>query len=525
MKNKITICLPAIFMWLSTLASPKTISGNAVEGALKKLDNEIEQRETYKRQREIGIDSLKQLRAKMTIGDNNWIEATMEIAKSYNSFNNDSALGYYSEGLKFAEMERCDSLIAEFRVRRATYLTISGYIHDALAELAKVDTTGFNNGLWRTYHDATRQMFSFISAYYDGELAMRDYWQNKSIEAQYKLLPLLDKHSVEYKLNLGEYYFSRREYAESKKVLTAMLMTITPDTHAYAIACHILAEIERLSGNSNNCLYYLAQSAITDTRMATLEVTSIQSLGGMLFEMGQTKRAHSYLTTAMANAVDSRASVRISRISELLTIAEQVHRKELAAWRRATNCAIIVMAILLAGLIVAMWSLFRQLKRADTMKQNLEKANKTKDIYINKFLTLSSIYMDKLQQFGKLVNRKISAGQIDELIKMAKSGKIVEEQSKEFYSVFDDAFLHIYPSFVERVNKLLKPEEQIVPAEGELLNSDLRILAFMRLGIDDAQRVAQILNYSVNTIYAYRNKLRNKAINRETFESDIMAIN
>lgn len=46
----------------------------------------------------------------------------------------------------------------------------------------------------------------------------------------------------------------------------------------------------------------------------------------------------------------------------------------------------------------------------------------------------------------------------------------------------------------------------------------------MRLGIDDAPRVAQILNYSVNTIYAYRNKLRNRAINRDTFEADIMAI-
>ena len=122
------------------------------------------------------------------------------------------------------------------------------------------------------------------------------------------------------------------------------------------------------------------------------------------------------------------------------------------------------------------------------------------------------------------MNRQLSAGQVEELQKLTKSGKFIEEQSKEFYSVFDDAFLHIYPDFPRKVNELLRPEEQIVPAEGELLNSDLRILAFMRLGIDDAQRVAQILNYSVNTIYAYRNKLRNRAINRDSFEKDIMAI-
>ena len=118
----------------------------------------------------------------------------------------------------------------------------------------------------------------------------------------------------------------------------------------------------------------------------------------------------------------------------------------------------------------------------------------------------------------------LPAGQVDDLYKITKSGKFIEQQSAEFYTVFDDAFLHIYPTFVEQVNALLRPEEQIVLGEGEKLNSDLRILAFMRLGIDDTNRVAQILNFSVNTIYAYRNRLRNRAIDRATFEADIMKI-
>jgi hypothetical protein len=132
--------------------------------------------------------------------------------------------------------------------------------------------------------------------------------------------------------------------------------------------------------------------------------------------------------------------------------------------------------------------------------------------------------MDKVKQLCNLANRKIAAGQIEDLYKITKSGKFIEEQNVEFYKVFDDAFLHIYPNFVENVNKLLRPEEQIVMADGEMLNSDLRILAFMRLGIDDTNRIAQILNFSVNTIYAYRNRLRNRAIDRNTFEADIMKI-
>lgn len=122
----------------------------------------------------------------------------------------------------------------------------------------------------------------------------------------------------------------------------------------------------------------------------------------------------------------------------------------------------------------------------------------------------------------QIANRKISSGQVDELYKITKSGKLVEDQSREFYQLFDDAFLHIYPTFVEDVNALLR--EKIILKKGELLNNDLRILAFLRLGLEDTNQVAQILNYSVNTIYAYRNKLRNRAYDRENFEKEIMKI-
>ena len=74
------------------------------------------------------------------------------------------------------------------------------------------------------------------------------------------------------------------------------------------------------------------------------------------------------------------------------------------------------------------------------------------------------------------------------------------------------------------MNHLLRPEEQIILREGEKLNTDLRIIAFMRLGIEESSRIAQMLNYSVYTIYTYRNKLKNRAVSRDTFETDIMNI-
>ena len=132
--------------------------------------------------------------------------------------------------------------------------------------------------------------------------------------------------------------------------------------------------------------------------------------------------------------------------------------------------------------------------------------------------------MSKLSQFSDIVNRKISSGKVEDLYKITKSGKFIEEQSKDFYDIFDNAFLNIYPTFIENVNALLLPDKQIELKENEKLNTDLRILAFMKLGIEDSSRIAQMLNYSVNTIYAYRNKLKNRAIDRENFEENVMKI-
>ena len=184
----------------------------------------------------------------------------------------------------------------------------------------------------------------------------------------------------------------------------------------------------------------------------------------------------------------------------------------------------VVMAVLLMILAITLYVLHRKNRQMNRMALRLEDANSIKDVYISQFLNLCSIYMDKLTQFNKMVNRKITTGKIDDLLKITKQGKYIEEHSKEFYDVFDDAFLHIYPNFVSEVNKLLRPDEQIVLREGEKLNTDLRIIAFMRLGIEESSRIAQMLNYSVYTIYTYRNKLKNRAVSRETFESDLMNI-
>lgn len=533
--------ISAFLLLLSLLSAVPLLQASAftekdVERSLRQLDYVMRRRDEFKQRRVRHLDSLKTARNRVARVDSiGWLERTMEIAKGYTSFNNDSALLYFTDGYNMARDiasrhpgspvgNTADSLGMEFRMRRATYLSVSGFVNDALNEYDGIDTTRMGSVLLANYYEAGRQMYSFISFFYDGYLSTYDYWNNRSIEAQRKLLPLLQPNTDKYLLNLGEYYYNIREYTRSREILLELVKRIKKDSSTYAIATHILASIALTRGDHNEYLYYLAQSAITDTRLATLEIMSLQELGGVLFETGDTRRAHEYVSVALNNAVESHASVRMMKTTELLSMVEKDHNVQIASWRTWMYAIIAVLLMCLMALGVAMAFLRRQLTRVARMRQELQDANNTKDVYISQFLSLCSIYMDKLKQFCKLANRKISAGQVDDLYKITKSGKFIEQQSAEFYTVFDDAFLHIYPTFVEQVNALLRPEEQIVLGEGEKLNSDLRILAFMRLGIDDTNRVAQILNFSVNTIYAYRNRLRNRAIGRATFEADIMKI-
>ena len=216
--------------------------------------------------------------------------------------------------------------------------------------------------------------------------------------------------------------------------------------------------------------------------------------------------------------------MRMLESARSLPYIEQAYARKAAEAHRRDMWIMAGMAVLVIVLIGSLVALRVEMKRMSRLQERLRSANKAKEVYISQFLTLCSVYMDKLKQFSKLVTRKIGAGQVDDLYRMAKNGKFVEEESREFYEVFDNAFLHIYPTFIDEVNALLRPDEQIIPKEGERLNTDLRILAFMRLGIEDSSSIAQVLNYSLNTIYAYRNRLKARAIDRENFERNIMGI-
>jgi hypothetical protein len=147
-----------------------------------------------------------------------------------------------------------------------------------------------------------------------------------------------------------------------------------------------------------------------------------------------------------------------------------------------------------------------------------------KEEYIGYFFNLISGYILKLEKVKRNVERKIATKKYDDLLLSINEINIKKERDALFYT-FDHIFLKIFPNFITAFNALLKKEDQVWPKDNEVLNADLRIFALVRLGINDNETIASILEYSVNTVYVYKMRIKAKAlIPGDQFDQKIMAI-
>lgn len=134
-------------------------------------------------------------------------------------------------------------------------------------------------------------------------------------------------------------------------------------------------------------------------------------------------------------------------------------------------------------------------RKLTTLNNSLKESNHVKELFICQYLEVYSEYIRRLNKLAR------KAG-------MKDVGELMKNEMAQFYNRFDNTFLSIYPNFIEEFNSLLKPDEQIIPKSDELLTTELRIFALIRLGISSSIKIAELLCYSVNTIYNYRAKVK-----------------
>lgn len=282
--------------------------------------------------------------------------------------------------------------------------------------------------------------------------------------------------------------------------------------------------------------YYWALAAIYNIRAARHENEALTRLAIYLFETGDTERAVRYTLAAYDDARIYNTRIRKVEVAAPLArgLAHEAERNDLLSrrltlWRAAAGVLLLALAATLAA-VVAGRRRQRRLRRghgelADSHRALIGRLREevgVKSEYITRFLELSLDSIFQIEQLRHLLLVKARAGETDRLLKVLNDPARFDDFRRVCLQRFDIAFLRLYPDFMQTVNSLIRPEEQIKLPDTEILSNELRVLAFMRLGITDSPRIATILGVSTNTVYFYRNKLRRKAVDRENFEKAIM---
>ena len=349
------------------------------------------------------------------------------------------------------------------------------------------------------------------------------------LQTQIDTTILTDEQKIRYWDAQQRFWFDYREYANW--------------SYYEARICEQLDRTEEMDA-------WFIRSAIADLKTATTDNASLCSLSQDLFVTGDLERAFRYITKSLDDARFYDAWLRQWQIAEVFPDIQRGYEEFRA--RQVARSRILLIAVSVLALITllgAFWVLnaykrqrrlnvqVREMNRQiqefssslqqmnDRLTQTnseLSEANAAKEEYIGIFVSLSSDYIDKTRKYQSSVRKRIVNGQYDDILSEISSQKLLEEELNLFYRLFDQAFLKLYPDFVNQFNGLLKPAYRIEPKEGELLTTELRIFALIRLGITQSSRIASLLRYSVNTIYNYRAQIKKGAIvDKEVFEEKV----
>lgn len=516
----------AILIATSQIYAGKPTKANArpelPKTELKQLDKTVKAAYIYDHDYNKKLDSIKAILHKTPHTDYKRLWKLCDrLASAYLPVRADSSLAYSSKALNIATANRFGEETILSRLDRINALSTMGLFVEGMKEFATIKPTDLKPKSKIKYYSAGRKLYGYMRAMVEGETQIyNDYTAiyqqyNDSLEAMLpEGQPLKIFLQCERMVNSGH-------YAEAAPILTRLLKQLPESDNVYGMAAFQLAMVYHNSNDPTTCAAYLAKAAISDIKGPVKDGLALPALAYWLYEQGELNDAFRYINFALEDATSGNARIRTMSIASRLPIIDEAYRKKISNSRDELMIYFLLALFLLIISGILLIVLMRQIKRGRIKSKKLARTSRLQETYIGNFISLSSTYANRLHSLQQLVSRKIAAGQADELQKIINSGKFNDDLTEKFNEIFDSAFLDIYPDFIEDVNALLRPEERIVLKAAGELTPELRIYAFVRLGVEESTRISQILNYSVSTVYAYRNRMRNKATDRENFDNNI----
>lgn len=523
-----------------------------LDSLLNVLDETMEGSARYQKEKESRIHELKREAGQLDIHSSEYYDLNMKLYAEYKAFICDSAIHFLTRSIEWAQRFRDEARGNGAKLELSYLLSSSGMYKEAVDMLDSIDRASVLPQQLARYYMCFDRVYGELG-YYTQHRANAGYYWAIAQRSKDSLYALLEPDSEEL-LSLKETALrDAHNYEEALRLNDIRIGRATSGTQLYALVAYYRSLIYQKQGDRRREMFYLGLSAISDIRSATKDHASLWMLAQLLYEAGDVERAYRYMRFSWNDTKFYNARLRSWQSADVLSLIDKTYQAMIEKQKNSLETNLKVITLLLALLFGALVYIYRQMKRLAKARNELQSANKQlntlnedlrrmnvclqstnselsesnqiKEEYIARFVKLCSTYIDKLDSYRRMVNKKLSAGQTADLLKITRSQNALEPELRELYANFDTAFLHIFPDFVKKFNALLHPDDRIVLKRGELLNTELRIFALIRLGIEDSSQIAEFLRYSVNTIYNYRSKVKNKAGgSREDFEEQVKSI-
>ena len=520
---------------------------------LERIDYMIDNDQYYQ---DIKEKELKHLKQQALDAEDNKTRLLFldSIYRAYSAYRYDSAYAYMKRGLELAEKCKDSYYITLNKINQASVLSVRGFYSKAEVLLQTLNPETMPNKL-KLYYYFT---YAWLYNYWESYAKNSDYAEEFRTQKKHYMDLLLQnfkedsRNTAYYNYLLGERIYL--DEPTSRKSLTLFLKALKMSpakSRIHAMSAYGAARYYKLTGKFDLYEKYLVEASVSDGLCQLKETVALQKLAYYLFKKDEnnSKLAAKYIQHTMEDAQFFNNQLRMMEISNILPVIAAANQQAAERSRARILTGFIAVSAALIIIIILAFANNRQKNKLKKNKQEIEEQNKKqiemngqlsemnnqltelnqqlietnikRETYLRLFIDISAAYIDKLADYRKLVSRKIKANQAADLLKSLNTHKLEEEETQMFYNRFDKAFMELYPGFVTELNKLLLPESQLEVPTTHTLTTEIRIYALMRLGVTDSQEIATLLHYSTQTIYNYKSGMRAKAINRDTFESDV----
>ncbi len=461
----------------------------------------------------------------------------LDLYEEYKSFNYDKAF-YYAQKLQQAGVLLHDPVkIAYSRIKFGFILLSSGMFKETFDSLKTVNPKLLDDNARREYYFLTARTY-YDLADFDKDNYYMSIYNSRAAKYIDSGAVLCEPNSFEFIYYNGLKYLKAGNITKALTDLKGLFNNYQLTDHQFAVTASTLSDIYIRNNQADSAINLLIVAAMADVRSSTKETAAMTNLAQLLQKNGDIENAYIYIKQALDDASYYGARQRKIQVSAILPLIAGERINSVEGQRRALffyASSLTVLALIVVVFAVIIYKQLQKLKVADKiilesnhhLQETIHKLNEAdtiKEEYIGYYFNLISEYINKLDKFKRSVDNKLTTKRFDDIRILINNINLTKEREELFVN-FDRAFLKLFPNFVDSYNMLFSDENHVKLLPNQLLNTDLRIFALVRLGINDTEKIAHILEYSVNTIYNYKARIKSKSlISNDEFEVAIMAI-